>query len=116
MNTVLEILHNAFQINYGLKLKSIVVIFYQAIYAKAIKISWKHPTLFHDVTLRIDVFHTIGVLLEVIGNHVGDAGLRDIVIELNVIEEGSVKKVLSEKCYNQGVRFHKLFFEACMRF
>ena len=39
----------------------------------------------------------------------------DIIIESNVIAEGSSDKVLSGKLYNRSVRFHKLMFEACVR-
>ena len=103
---------NKSKMNYNLK--AIVVVFDQVIYVKAIEICWKHPTLYPNVILQMDLFLTIGVLLEIIGNRFGEARLRDIIIESNVIEEGSVKKVRSGKHYNRGVRFHKLFFEACM--
>ena len=59
--------------------------------------------------------HTICVLLSIIGKWFGPAGLRDIIIESGVIEEGSVEAVLNGKAYNRAVRFHKLMYEACTR-
>ena len=43
------------------------------------------------------------------------AGLRDVVIESGVIEEGSVDGILTGKACNRTVRFHKLMYETCMR-
>ena len=65
-----------------------VVVMDQAIYAKTIEISWKHQELFQDLVLRLGVFHTIGVLLAVIGQRFRAVRLENIVIEPNVIAEG----------------------------
>ena len=115
MNTVFEILSKAVQTKEKMKLKSIIVVFDQAIYAKAVEIIWKHQDLFSDVVPRLGAFHTICVLLSIIGKRFGPAGLRDVIIESGVIEEGSVEAVLNGKAYNRAVRFHKLMYEACMR-
>ena len=64
---------------------------------------------------RLGAFHTISCLLSVIGKRFSPAGLRDVIIESGVIEEGSVDGVLNGKAYNRAVRFHKLMYEACMR-
>ena len=108
MNTVYEILTKAKAIKDALNLKSIVIVFDQAIYAKAIEITWKHQKTFEDIVLRLGTFHTICVLLAVIGLRFGPAGLKDVIIESNVIAEGSTEKVLSGKHYNRSIRFHKL--------
>ena len=41
--------------------------------------------------------------------------MEDIVIESIVVEERSVGRLLNGRHYNRGVRFHKLFYEGCMR-
>eukprot|EP00794_Sanderia_malayensis_P020731 gene20733-22764_t len=115
MSTVYEVLCQAVRIKEALSLKSIVVIFDQAIYAKAVKIVWKHTNIFHSVVIRLGAFHTTCTLLAVIGKRFGDAGLRDICIESSVIAEGSVDGVLGGKQYNRAVRFHKLMSESCIR-
>ena len=68
-----------------------VIVMDQAIMQKAINISWKHQELFQDLVLRLGTFHTIEVLLVVIGQRFGAAGSRDTAIESKVIAEGSVE-------------------------
>ena len=76
---------------------------------------WKHRDLFADIIPRLGAFHTISCLLSVIGKRFSPAGLRDVIIESGVIEEGSVDGILTGKAYDRTVRFHKLMYEACMR-
>ena len=110
-----EVLSKSLKIKDTLQLKSIVLVFDQALYAKAIEIKWKHPVLFKPLVLRMGAFHTIGTLLGIIGKRFQDAGLRDICIESGIIAEGSVSGVLEGKRYNRAVRFHKLLYESLMR-
>ena len=77
MTTVNEILVHSLKIKDVLELKSIVLIFDQALYAKATEIVWKHPDQFSDIVLRMGVFHTVCTLLSIIGKRFQDAGLRD---------------------------------------
>ena len=44
-----------------------------------------------------------------------NAGLRNVIIESGVIEEGLLDEILTGKDYNRTVRFQKLMYEACMR-
>ena len=50
------------------------------------------------------MFHTIDVHFNTLGLRFGDTGLQDLVIESNVIAEGSTEKVLNGTHYNRGVR------------
>ena len=115
LSTVYEVLNQSLKIKDSLKLQSIVVVFDQALYAKATEIKWKHKEKFSNLILRVGVFHTICTLLGIIGKRFQDAGLRDICIETGVIAEGSVSGVLDGHRYNRAVRFHKLMYEALMR-
>ena len=115
MSTVHEILVRSLKIKEALGLKSIVLVFDQALYSKATEITWKHPDKFKDIVPRMGVFHTVCTLLSVIGKRFQDAGLRDICIESGVIAEGSVTGVLEGRKYNRAVRFHKLMYEALQR-
>ena len=67
MSTVFEVLSKSLKIKDTLQLKSIVLVFDQALYAKAIEIKWKHPVLFKPLVLQMGAFHTIGILLGIIG-------------------------------------------------
>ena len=66
MHTVFEILNKANSIKNALNLKSMIAVMVQAIYTKAIGISWKHQELFNDLVLRLGNFHTTGALMTVI--------------------------------------------------
>ena len=94
MNTVYKILTEAVKTKESLDLGSIVVVFDQAIHAKALDIMWKNVEQFISAIPRLGAFHTTMVLLNIIGNRFGNAGLKDVIIESGVIEEGSTKKVL----------------------
>ena len=67
MNTIFEVLMKAHQTKDELKLKHVVVVFDQAIYAKAVEIIWKYRDLFADIDPRLGAFHTISCFLSVIG-------------------------------------------------
>ncbi len=55
------------------------------------------------------------VLVSVVGNRFGSAGLQDVLIEANVLASGSVDAVLEGRHYNRGLRVHKLVSEALGR-
>ena len=50
--------------------------------------------------------------LAAIGKRFGDAGLHELLVESGVIGPSAIDGVLSGKHYNQGLRAHKLQFEA----
>ena len=86
----------------------IVVVVDQSIYAKAQKVLWKaaveEPDKFGNVVVRMGGFHVMGVMLAIIGKRFGDAGLCDLLVELELVAQGSVDGVirvastLIEKC------------------
>jgi hypothetical protein len=115
LSTVHEVLCQSQKIRSSLALESIVVVFDQALYAKATEIIWKRSDTFSEIVPRLGVFHTVCTLLSVIGKRFQDAGLRDLCIESGVIAEGSVGGVLDGRKYNRAVRFHKLLYEALQR-
>ena len=38
--------------------------------------------------------------------------MRDVYIQSEIVEKGSINSVLREKQYNRAIRAHKLFWEA----
>lgn len=66
LSTVHEILVRSLKIKEALGLKSIVLVFDQALYSKATEITWKNPDKFADIFSRMGVFHTVCTLLSVI--------------------------------------------------
>ena len=115
MSTIFEILNQVLKIMELLHIPSIVCVFDQAMYEKAVEVSWRHSERFKNIVFRMGVFHTCCNLMGTIGKRFKDAGLRDMAVESGIIAEGSVENVLSGKKYNRAVRFHKLVYEALLR-
>ncbi len=112
MSTVNEMLSQSKRIMHALKLEHIVVVFDQALYAKACQIRWKHMNRFGNVVLRLGAFHTTCTLLAVIRKRFQDAGLKDLGIEAGIIAEGSIAAALEGRQYHRGVRLHKTVYDA----
>ena len=115
MDTVLTILQRSIQIADQLNLPTIVIVFDQAIYAKAQAIRWQTDLYLTRTVIRLGQFHTTMTFLACIGKRFGDAGLRDILIEAEICAQGSVDRALSGAHYNRSIRCHKLMYEALHR-
>ncbi len=119
LSTVRKVLENASDVAKQLQQEDIVVVFDQAIYAKAQEILWKsqaeNPHLFRNIVVRLGAFHTVGVMLAVLGKRFGDAGLHDLLVEAEVVATGSVDAVLGGKHYNRAMRAHKIAAESLQR-
>ena len=96
LSMVHEILTQTLKIKNTPQLPYILIVFDQALYAKATDILWKHKDRFPGVIPRMGTFHTICTLLGIIGKRFQDAGLHDLCIEAGVIAEGSVAGVLED--------------------
>ena len=94
-----------------LKLNAVVCVFDQAFYAKAMEVYWKHKELFCGLVIMMGGFHLLLMLLGVMGSRFGDAGLRELAVQSDVVAEGSVDKALNGKQYNRAVRLHNV----CMK-
>ena len=91
----------------------VIVVVYQAVYAKALEIySSKQVDDLNRVVLHMGAFHVILNFLAVVGHCFGSAGLRDILIEADIITSGSVDCVHEGHHYNHALRAHKLVSEA----
>lgn len=112
MSTVYHILEQVKQIRAHLHIPEIVCVFDQALYAKASEVVWNRPEEYENVILRMGTFHTICVMLSIVGKRFGDAGLRDVAVESDIVAEGSANSVLEGRHYNRGIRLHKIVYEA----
>jgi hypothetical protein len=107
-------MNRAIKIMESLRLVLIVCVFDQAIYSKAVEIKWKEGNKFKNCVIMMGLFHMLMMYMHILSKHFSDAGLCDVLIQNNVIAEGSVDKALSGKMYNRGVRMYKLMYEAVM--
>ena len=69
----------------------------QAIYAKAVEILMNpiHEELNKFIVLRMGGFHITCIFLGVIGKRFGDGGLRDLIIESNILGMPILNLILS---------------------
>jgi len=115
LNTVFEIMHRSEAIRTELNLQHIVIVMDQALYAKAMQIAWANKEIFQRIVIRMGAFHTICNSLCILGLRFKDAGLVDLVLETNLVAEGSTTKVFDGKNYKRAVRVHKIIYESLMR-
>ena len=115
LKTAYEVLSRGCEIRDRLQLKAVACVFDQAFYAKAMEVYWKHKTLFDGLVVMMGGFHLLMMLLGVIGSRFGDAGIRELAVQSDVVAEGSMDKVISGKHYNRAVPLHKIVYEPLMR-
>lgn len=116
-STCTQVLNNALNVCDQLSQEEVVVVADQAIYAKLQELVWQDRTrgneaLYSRVILRMGTFHTIGVLLAVIGKRFANSGLQQLLVDGDVVSAGSANAVLDGKHYNRAVRSHLITAEA----
>ena len=84
-------------------------------YAKAAEIFWKNKNVFENLVLMLRGFHLLMLLLGIMGTQYGDAGIRELAVQSEVVAEGSIEWVLEGENYNRAVRLHKMVYEALFR-
>lgn len=104
LKTAYEVLCRGCEIRERLKLCAVACIFNEAFYAKAMEIHWKQK---HVQKLHHNAWW--------IPSRFGDAGLHKVVIQSDVIAEGSIDSVLTGKNYNRAVCLHKIVYEVLMK-
>ena len=115
LGVVNAVLSQSIDIADKLNQNSIVVVMDEAVYSKAQMIRWTSDVFQNRLVLRLGEFHVIMCFLGVIGKRFQDGGLRDILIESNIVAEGSIHGVLSGKHYNRSIRSMKIVYEAIYR-
>lgn len=108
-------LTRALKITKNLNLKSIVCVFDQAIYSKAVEIKWKEPAKFQSCVIMMGMFHMLMVYMHILSKRFSDAGLRDVLIQSGVVAEASCERALLGKMYKRGVRLYKTAYESVLR-
>ena len=112
--TIYYLLCRSLAIKDKLELESMVCVYDQAIFAKAIEIQFKEKEKFDSLILVMGGFHTL-MFLGIVGTRFKDAGLRDLLIQSGVLADGSADRALNGKMYNRSVRAYMLMYEALFR-
>ena len=110
LETAYEVVSRRCEARDGLYLKAVVCVFDRAFYLKAMEVYWKNKGLFNGLVIMTGRFHLLMMLLGIIGCRFGDAGLREIAVESDVMAEGSMEKVLSGNITGLCV-FKRLFMK-----
>ena len=115
MSTVKTVLDRYLKIKAQLRLDYIVCVFDQAIYCKAMELKRRYPVKYKDCFVILRIIHMMMMYLGIMGRTFSDAGLRDFIVQNDVVATGSIDKTLSGKMYNRSVRANKLVYEALYR-
>ncbi|XP_041359488.1 uncharacterized protein LOC121375875 [Gigantopelta aegis] len=115
MSTVNKILQKSLEVADNMELNNVVLVFDQAIYAKAQQIRWSNDLYMSRIVVRLGEFHTCMSYLGVLGKRFKEAGLQDILIEAEVVAQGSINGVITGHHYNRSIKAHKLMYEALER-
>ena len=113
--TIYHLLCRSLMIKEKLGLSSMVCVYDQAIFAKAIEIKFKEKEKFKSLVLMMGGFHTLKMFLGVIDTRFKAAGLQDILIQSGVLADGSAERAMTGSMYNRSVRICKLMYEALTR-
>ena len=106
--TVYAILQRSLQMADELGQRDVVIVFDQAIYAKALEIVWQNPQRFKCVVFRMGTFHTVCMFLSVIGKKFSGAGLEDVLIESGIVATGSVCQLYPNESIITAICTHKV--------
>ena len=117
MDTVQEFLRQVKAKAESLGLESTDLVFYHAIYAKAVEVLTNpaNKDLQSFINLRMGPFHAYCIYLPVLGKRFGSTGLREITVEADLTGPGSAEAVLRGKHYNRALRVMRTVYEVLMR-
>ena len=116
MSTIYYMIERSLHIKDRLNLNSVVCVYDQAIYAKPYQITYKEHDKFQDHSLMIGTFHIILTFLAVIASRFKGAGLGDVLIQSNIVAEGSMDTIFSgSHAYKRAIRIYKIMYESFFR-
>eukprot|EP00794_Sanderia_malayensis_P001845 gene1845-2078_t len=114
-STINAILQRSTQIANKLCVPYVCLVFDEAVYAKIQQVRWKNEAYLSRFITRLGEFHMATSFCSAIAKLFKDAGLRDLLVESELVAEGSINGVLNGKHYNRSVRAHKTLYEAFTR-
>ena len=84
----------------------------KAIHSKVLIIQGKYD----QIITFLGGFHTIMVILKILGKKYSCLGLKEWWIEADVIAQGSADQAMEGRHYHRSIRLHKQAFEALLRY
>ena len=113
-STIYTVLKHAQKISATMGQADAMITFDLAIYSKAKETQWRFPNEFSNVVVRMGGFHILN-FLSLLGKKFADSGLDDLSIASGVYAAGLTSALMKGKCYNRGIRAHKLCLEVFFR-
>lgn len=96
--------------------KYTIITFDEQLYCKAKMLQWQHQKKCENVVIfSRGGFHVQMNFSKVIGQHLADSGLKDILEESGVFGKNTAENIMKGKGWNRVARAHKLAFEALWR-
>jgi hypothetical protein len=114
-DTVWTVMCRAMKIAHTLGLQYSNLVMDEALYFKAMQMSWFRKDECKSLILRLGSFHIGLNFLRATGQHMNGSGLEDVLIESGVYGDTTVTNILNGKSWNRGARCHKLTLEALWR-
>ena len=113
-----EIIKRTIEVMNELDLSFIFLECDQAIYTKVLQILFmkerENKSLYSRIVLRMGGFHVVLCMLRTIYSRFNGCGLVELLSEVGLGGEGTIKKALKGGDVKEGVRFYKLLFEAIL--
>ena len=100
ITTIYYVMERCLKIKESLNISSIICIFDQLFYCKAVEIQWKDQEKFASCVIMLGIFHTLMMYLSITGKRFRDAGLRALLIQSDVIAGESIARAPNGKMYN----------------
>ena len=114
-DTIWTVLQNCHQMTTQLGQRYTVITFDEQLYCKAKMLQWQHQKECENIIILLGGFHVQINFSKVIGQHLSDSGLKDILEESGVFGRNTAENIMKGKGWNRVARAHKLTFEALWR-
>lgn len=113
-DTIWTVMQNCQAVTKKLGQQYTVITFDEQLYCKAKMLQWQKPDECRKIVIMLGGFHIQLNFAKVIGKHMEDFGLKDILIESQVYGENTATNIMNGKSWNRIIRAHKLVYEALM--
>lgn len=89
-----------------------VITFDEQLYCKAKMLQWARTDHCKTLVVLLGGFHIQMTFSKVIGEHMEDSGLKDVLVESGVYDDTTASNIMDGKLWNRVFRANKLTFKA----
>ena len=114
-DTIWTVMQNCHKMTTTLGQMYTIITFDEQLYCKAKMLQWQHPGECEMIIILLGGFHVQMNFSKVIGQHLADSGLQDILEQSGVFGKNTAENIMKGNGWNRVVRAHKLAFEGLWR-